>query len=30
VLQYLVKDGALAINPEDEIVKAMRVTGGAQ
>ncbi len=30
VLQYVVKDGTLALNPEDEIVKAMRVTGGAQ
>ena len=28
VLQYLVKEGALAVNWEDEIVKAMRVTGG--
>jgi len=28
VLQYVVKDGALALNLEDEIVKAMRVTGG--
>jgi len=30
VLNYVVKDGAIALNPEDEIVKAMRVTGGAQ
>jgi len=30
VLQYVVKDGALALNLEDEIVKAMRVTGGAR
>ncbi len=30
VLQYVVKDGALALNPEDEIVKAMSVKGGAQ
>lgn len=29
VLQYLVKDGALTLNAEDEIVQAMRVTGGA-
>ena len=30
VLQYVIKDGALALNPEDEIVKAMSVKGGAQ
>jgi NAD(P) transhydrogenase subunit alpha len=30
VLQYLVKDGAIVLNPEDEIVKAMSVKGGAQ
>ncbi len=30
VLQYVVKDGAVALNPEDEIVKAMSVKGGAQ
>ncbi len=30
VLQYVVKDGAVALNPEDEIVKAMRVQGGAK
>ena len=29
VLQYLLKDGALTLDMGDEIVKAMRVTGGA-
>ena len=29
VLQYMVKDGALVLNNEDDIVKSMRVSGGA-